>query len=260
MPADRIARIRSARFRLVAGVVVGIGLVGLVASPAAAADPVFTEGDCVVYRMTDNGPGAAQCTGVDLSGTRFGEGDFRDANLIGASFAGGDVQGAVFAGANLQDADFSGTRIVGADFTGSSVLPGTVDLTADASGTAALPITANLPTGLALDGCSIVGAPVESGQTFPIGTSNILCQLSTSFNGTATAVITVNVTASATATPTATPLFTPEATTSSATDTATASTDAETPNWLMIGGLIGGGVLVILGIVAFVVSNRRNRA
>ncbi|MCS5734218.1 pentapeptide repeat-containing protein [Herbiconiux daphne] len=257
MPADRFAhRIRS----LVVGVIVGAGLVAVIASPAAAADPVFAEGDCVVYRMPDNGPGGAQCSGVDLSGTRFGEGDFRGANLIGANFAGGDVQGAVFSGANLDGADFSGTRIVGADFSGSSILPATVDLVADASGTAPVQIAPSVPAGLTLNGCSIVGAPVESGQAFPIGTSNILCELATSFNGTASAVMTVNVTASTTATPTATPLFTPEPVTSAPTDAAAATSDSSTPNWLMIGGFIGGGLLVALGIIAFVVSSRRSRA
>jgi hypothetical protein len=227
-----------------------VGSVLGVAAPASA-EPVFDEGGCTVLRVADAGPGGAQCAGMDLSGTRFGEGDFRNADLQNTSFVDGDVQGAVFNGANLTGADFTNTRIVGADFTGSSILPGVLDLEADASGMAPVPITPNLPTGLTLDGCSIVATPVGSGEKFPIGTSNILCTLSTSFEGTATAVMTVNVTASATAPPTEEPLFTPDP--SVAAPTATEST----PNWLMIGGFIGGGVLVAGGIAAFVVSNRR---
>jgi hypothetical protein len=238
-------------------VLVGFG-VAAGAAPAFAADPVFAEGDCVVYRLSDNGPGGAQCAGVDLSGTRFGEGDFRGAALTGANFAGGDIQGAKFDGAVLDGADFTGTRVVGADFTNSSILPGTIDVTADASGQAPVDFTANLPTGLTLDGCSIVGTPVESGQAFPIGTSNILCTLSTTFAGsdpgTAQAVITVNVTASATATPTSEPIFTPEP------EAQDAQRDSgDTPNYLMIGGFIGGGLLVVLGVVAFVLSNRKGK-
>ncbi|WP_066040403.1 pentapeptide repeat-containing protein [Herbiconiux solani] len=255
-------RLRSARIRLAIGALAGLALTAVVAAPAMA-DPVFAEGDCVVYRLTEGGPGGAQCPGADLSGTRFGEGDFRNANLTGATFAGGDVQGAVFQGATLDGADFSGTRIVGADFSGSSILPATLELTADASGTAPVPIDAKLPNGLTLDGCSIAGAPIESGQPFPIGTSNILCTLSTSFSGaggsTATAVLTAVVTASATATPTATPLFTPVAPTDPATAAAAQGTDS-TPNWLMIGGFIGGGLVVVLGIGALVLSNRRTRS
>ncbi len=243
--------------RVTAGLALAGAAVVVTAGPAMAADPVFSEGDCVIYRVTDGGPGGAQCAGVDLTQTRFGEGDFRNADLQGASFVDGDVQGAVFSGANLGGADFSGTRIVGADFSGSSILPAVQDLTADASGTAAVTIQPNLPAGLNLDGCSIVGTPISSGQTFPVGTSNILCQLSTSFSGTATLVMTVNVTASVTATPTQTPLFTPEPAT--ATPLAAAPAE-ETPNWLMIGGFIGGGVLVVAGIVAFIVSNRRGHA
>ncbi|MGD8194968.1 pentapeptide repeat-containing protein [Herbiconiux sp. P18] len=243
------------RLRMTVGVLFGAAMAGAAASPAMA-DPVYSEGDCVVYRVTEGGPGGAQCSGADLSGTRFGEADFRGANLVSASFAGGDVQGAVFDGANLDGADFSGTRIVGADFTGSSILPAQVDLTADASGTALVPIEPKTPAGLTLDGCSIVGTPIESGQAFPIGTSTILCSLSSSFAGTATARMTVNITASATATPTATPLFTPAPVESSAAAPAAA---AETPNWLMIGGFIGGALLVAGGIAAFVVSNRRGR-
>lgn len=248
------------RSKLRLGMAVGVLLGAVMATAAAApamADPVFAEGDCVVYRVTEGGPGGAQCGGVDLSGTRFGEGDFRDANLAGASFAGGDVQGAVFTGANLDGADFSGTRIVGADFTGSSILPGQVDLTADASGSAPVPIEPRVPAGLTVDGCSIVGTPIESGQVFPIGTSTILCTISSSFSGTASARMTVNVVASTTATPTATPLFTPVPVETSAAAPAVAE---ETPNWVMIGGFIGGAVLVVAGIVAFVVSSRRNRA
>lgn len=252
-------------FRRAAGSAAALAAVGAVlfgaAGAAVAADPVFAEGDCVIYRMSDNGPQNAQCAGMDLTGDRFGEGDFRGADLQGASFAGGDVQGAVFTGANLAGADFSEARIVGADFTGSSILPGTVDLVADAGGMAPLPIEVQLPTGLTLDGCSIVNTPIESGQTFPIGTSNILCTFSTAFSGvnpgTGTAVITVHVTASPTATPTSTPLFTPAPVTDSAAPGADAGGDE--PNWLMVGGFIGGGVLVAGGIAAFVVSNRASR-
>jgi hypothetical protein len=258
MPADRPTRGRAGRARVVAALGIALGLTVLVSAPAAAAaaDPVFSEGDCVVYRLADNGPQGAQCAGLDLSGTRFGEGDFRGADLTGTSFVDGDVQGAKFDGANLTGADLSGTRIVGADFTNSSVLPGVVELTADASGTASVPIIPNLPAGLTLDGCSIVGTPVESGQAFPIGTSNLLCSLSTSFEGTATAVMTVTITASPTASPSAAPLFTPVPT-----DGAGASDgSSSTPNWVMIGGFIGGGVLVALGIAAFVISNRKTRS
>ncbi|SDZ53062.1 pentapeptide repeat-containing protein [Herbiconiux ginsengi] len=256
MPAA--PRFRSVRLQ--AGLIVGVvlALVGVGAAPAFAADPVFAEGDCVVYRLSDNGPGGAQCAGVDLSGTRFGEGDFRGAALTGANFAGGDVQGAKFDGAVLDGADFSATRVVGADFTNSSILPGTIDVTADASGQAPVEFAANLPTGLTLDGCSIVGTPVESGQAFPIGTSNIFCQLSTTFAGndpgTAQAVITVNVTASPTAPATSDPIFTAVAETPDA-----QSGSGETPNTLMIGGFIGGGLLVVLGIVAFILANRKGR-
>jgi len=242
--------------RVTTGLVLAGAAVVMTAGPAQAADPVFSEGGCVIYRIADGGPGGAQCAGVDLTGTRFGEGDFRGADLQGASFADGDVQGAVFAGANLGGADFSGTRVVGADFSGSSILPATQDLIADASGTAPVTYQPSLPGGLNLDGCSIAGTPIDSGQTFPIGTSTILCQLSTSFTGTASLLMTVNVTASATATPTQTPLFTPEPVTASP----SAAPAEETPNWLMIGGFIGGGVLVAAGIAAFVVSNRRGRA
>lgn len=254
MPAA--PRFRSVR--LLAGLLAGAALVGVGAAPAFAADPVFAEGDCVVYRLSDNGPGGAQCAGVDLSGTRFGEGDFRGAVLSGANFAGGDIQGAKFDGAVLDGADFTATRVVGADFTNSSILPGVIDVTADASGQASVDFAANLPTGLTLDGCSIVGTPVESGQAFPIGTSNILCQLSTTFAGndpgTAQAVITVNVAASPTAPPTSDPIFTAVAETPDA-----QSGSGETPNPLMIGGFIGGGLLVALGIVAFVLANRKGR-
>ncbi len=247
---------RSGSVRLLAGLIAGLALVAVGAAPAQAADPVFAEGDCVVYRLSDNGPGGAQCAGVDLSGTRFGEGDFRGAVLTGASFAGGDIQGAKFDGATLDGADFTGTRVVGADFTNAGILPGTLDVTADASGQAVVEFAADLPAGLTLDGCSIAGAPVESGQSFPLGTSNILCRFSTTFAGndpgTAQAVVTVNVTASATATPTSEPLFTPVAPTSAAQGDA-----GSTPNYLMIGGFIGGGILVALGIVAFVLANRR---
>jgi hypothetical protein len=262
MPADRLARGRAGRARVVAALGIALGLtvfLGAAAPAAAAADPVFSEGDCVVYRLADNGPQGAQCAGLDLSGTRFGEGDFRGADLMGTSFVDGDVQGAKFDGANLTGADLSGTRIVGADFTNSSVLPGVVELTADASGTAAVPITPNLPAGLTLDGCSIVGTPVESGQAFPIGTSNLLCSLSTSFEGTATAVMTVTVTASPTASPTVAPLFTPVPT-DGAGESGAADGSSSTPNWVMIGGFIGGGVLVALGIAAFVISNRKTRS
>ena len=97
-----------------------------------------------------------------------------------------------------------------------------------------------------------MGTPVESGQTFPVGTSNILCTLSTSFEGTAQAVMAVNVVASPEAPPTQEPLFTPVPEGS--------GTGGDEPNTLMIGGFIGGGLLVALGIAAFVFSNRRNRA
>ncbi|MGA1837876.1 pentapeptide repeat-containing protein [Herbiconiux sp. 11R-BC] len=260
MPAERSARVRSAVLRSLIGVLAGAAAVAIVAGPASAAvvaDPVFDEGGCVIYRVTDNGPQGAQCAGVNLTGTRFGEGDFRGANLIGASFAGGDVQGAVFAGANISGADFSGTRIVGADFTGAGIVPATVDVTADASGSAPVAFDVTPPPGLTVDGCSIVGAPVDSGQVFPIGTSNVLCTISSSFKGTATAVMTVNVVASATATPTATPLFTPEPVTATPVPIADSPSGSETPNWLMIGGFVGGGLLVLVGIVAFVVTNRR---
>jgi LPXTG-motif cell wall-anchored protein len=252
MTTPRAARL-SALLAGAALVVVPLGSVAFGAAAPASAEPVYDEGGCTVSRVADAGPGGAQCAGLDLSGPRFGEGDFRGADLQNSSFANGDVQGAVFDGANLAGADFTNTRIVGADFTGSSILPGVMDLEADASGMAAVPITPNLPTGMTLDGCSIVATPVGSGELFPIGTSNILCTLSTSFEGTATALMTVNVTASATAPPTAEPLFTPDPSAESP-QTGTEST----PNWLMIGGFIGGGVLVAGGIAAFVISNRRS--
>ncbi|MFB2584301.1 pentapeptide repeat-containing protein [Herbiconiux liukaitaii] len=250
MTTPRAARLSA----LLAGAALTVVSVGVVAAPASA-EPVYDEGGCTVSRMADAGPGGAQCAGMDLSGTRFGEGDFRNADLQNSSFVDGDVQGANFNGANLTGADFTGTRIVGADFTNSSILPGLLELEADASGMAPVPITPNLPTGLTLDGCQIVATPVGSGEMFPIGTSNILCTLSTSFEGTATAVMTVEVTASATAPPTEEPLFTPDP---SAQQPQT--TTSSTPNWLMIGGFIGGGVLVAGGIAAFVISNRRERA
>lgn len=250
MPADRVARIR---FSIIAGLVGGVAIVGGVASPAAA-EPIYDDGVCVVLPTTDGGAGGAQCAGLDLSGTRFGEADFRDANLTGASFVDGDVQGAVFTGADLTGADFTGARIVGADFSGSSILPATIDVEADASGTAAVPIEPTPPAGLTLDGCSIVGTPVESGQTFPVGTSNMVCTISSSFAGTATSLVSIVVSPSATAPATSEPLFTDEPTESAAAE------DGETPNWLMIGGLIGGGLLVLLGIAAFVISNRKPKA
>ncbi|WP_440711212.1 pentapeptide repeat-containing protein [Herbiconiux sp. YIM B11900] len=257
MPAA-VARIRVRRFRMGAGVLLGALLAVVVAAPASAADPVFAEGDCVVYRTTDAGPGGSQCAGVDLSGTRFGEGDFRGANLQGASFVDGDVQGAVFDGADLTGADFTGTRIVSADFTNSSILPGQLTVEADASGSAPVAFTPAPPTGITVDGCSIVDTPVESGQVFPIGTSNMLCTLSTSFDGagtsTATARVTITVAASATATPTAeAPLFTDE-------PTIAADATSQTPNYLMIGGFAVGILVVGAGIAALVISNRRSRS
>jgi hypothetical protein len=257
MPAD-VARIRVRRFRMGAGVLAGALLAVAVATPAVAADPVFADGDCVVYRTSDAGPGGSQCAGVDLSGTRFGEGDFRGANLQGASFVGGDVQGAVFDGADLTGADFTGARIVSADFTNSSILPGQLSAEADASGSAAVTFTPAPPAGITVDGCAIVDTPVESGQVFPIGTSNVLCTLSTSFDGagtsTATARLTITVTASTTATPTAqAPLFTDE-------PAAAADGTSQTPNYLMIGGFVGGILVLAAGIAALVISNRRGRA
>jgi len=250
MPAPIDTRPRRARGRAVAGAGVLLGaLLALAAVAPAHADPLFAEGDCVISPISDGGAGGAQCAGVDLSGTRFGEGDFRTANLTGASFAGGDVQGALFEGAVLDGADFSGTRIVGADFTGSSILPGQLDLEADASGSAAVPIQAALPAGLTLDGCAIAGTPVESGQPFPIGTSTILCTISSSFEGTASARLTVNVVASATATPTQEPLFTPEPA------AAAPGGPGGGADWIAIGGwasvavLIGGAALMVVTAV-----------
>ncbi|MCS5715263.1 pentapeptide repeat-containing protein [Herbiconiux sp. CPCC 205716] len=237
------------------GVLVGAVLAVSAVAPAQA-DPLFAEGDCVVSPISEGGPGGAQCPGVDLSGTRFGEGDFRTANLTGASFAGGDVQGAVFEGAVLDGADFSGTRIVGADFTGSSILPGQLDLEADGSGSAPVPIQAALPAGLTLDGCAIAGTPVESGQPFPIGTSTILCTISSSFPGTASARLTVNVVASPTATPTQAPLFTPE-------PAAAGTGGPGGADWIAIGGwasvavLVGGAALMIVTAVRGGGSRRR---
>lgn len=259
MPALLDTRSRRPRGRAIAGAGVLLGAVLALASVAPAhADPLFAEGDCVISPISDGGPGGAQCPGVDLSGTRFGEGDFRTANLTGASFAGGDVQGAVFEGAVLDGADFSGTRIVGADFTGSSILPGQLDLEADASGSAAVPIEAALPPGLTLDGCAIAGTPVESGQAFPIGTSTILCTISSSFQGRASARLTVNVTASATATPTTEPLFTPE-------PAATGGGSGGGADWIAIGGwaslavLVGGAALMVVTAVRGGGSRRRPR-
>ncbi|MDO9398445.1 MAG: pentapeptide repeat-containing protein [Herbiconiux sp.] len=242
---------------IVLGTVLLFGAVGApaVAAPAEAVapEPIFAEGDCVVYRVADGTEGGASCAGADLTGTRFGEADFRNADLTGATFAGGDVQGAKFTGATLTGADFTGTRIVGADFSGAGILPAGLTLEADGSGTAPVPLDPVLPTGLAVDGCAIAGEPVTSGQAFPIGDSGILCTLSTSFEGagaaTATALVTVQVTASATAPPTEEPLFTPVP--------VTQGPNAETPNTLMIAGFIGGAVLVAGGIAAFVFANRR---
>jgi hypothetical protein len=247
MPGASHRRRSGVALAAVAGVVALVVLGG----PAAAhAEPIFTEGGCVVSRLSDGGAEGAQCAGLDLSGTRFGEGDFRGADLTGASFAGGDVQGASFVGATLTGADFTGTRIVGADFSGSGILPAQIDLEADATGTAPVEFAPALPAGLALEGCSIVGEPVAPGQTFPIGSSNVLCTLTTSFAGTASAVMAVNVTASATAAPTRAPLFTPVPVTQGPGST-------QEVNGLMVAGFIGGGVLVLGGIAAFVVANRK---
>jgi hypothetical protein len=221
-----------------------------VAAPFVAA-PIYDDGVCVVLPTSDGGEGGAQCAGVDLSGTRFGEADFRGANLTGASFIDGDVQGAVFTGADLTGADFTGARIVGADFSGSSMLPATIEVVADASGTAPVPIEPASPAGLTLDGCSIVGAPVESGQAFPVGTSNMVCTVSSSFEGTASALVSIVVTESPTAPVTDEPLFTDEPSGGAA-----GQAGGEGPDALMTGLLIGGGVLVLLGIAAFALSRR----
>ena len=254
MPVEPVARIRSL---LVTGLVAVFAVTamaagGAAASPAQAAvvaDPLFDDGACVVLPTTDGGSGGAQCAGLDLSGTRFGEADFRGANLTGASFVDGDVQGAVFTGADLTGADFTGARIVGADFTGSSILPATLQAEADASGTAAVAIEPVIPTGLTLDGCTIVGTPVESGQAFPVGTSNMVCTISSSFAGTATALVAVEVAPPATPV-TSEPLFTDPPSTPAAGD------DDDELNVAMVIGFIGGGLLLVLGIAAFVFANR----
>jgi hypothetical protein len=250
MPAP--ARIRSGF--LIGAVLVAGTVLSLAPPPAASAavvaDPIYDDGACIVLPISDGGEGGAQCAGADLGGTRFGEADFRNAVLAGASFVDGDVQGAVFSGADLTGADFTGARIVGADFTGSSMLPATITVEADASGTAPVAIEPAAPAGLTVDGCSIVGVPVEAGQTFPIGTSSLLCTISSSFTGTASALVTVEVVASATATPTSEPLFTDEPA-----DASDARGDA--PDGLLIGLLVGGAVLLVAGIAAFVFANRR---
>ncbi len=253
MPVEPVARIRSLLLTgLVAAFAVAAAATGAwAASPARAAvvaDPLFDDGACVVLPTTDGGAGGAQCAGLDLSGTRFGEADFRGANLAGASFVDGDVQGAVFTGADLSGADFTGARIVGADFTGSSILPATLQAEADASGTATVAIEPVTPTGLTLDGCTIVGTPVESGQAFPVGTSNMVCTISSSFAGTATALVAIEVAPPATPV-TSEPLFTDPP------STPTASDDGEL-NVAMVVGFIGGGLLLVLGIAAFVFANR----
>ncbi|GAA2236720.1 pentapeptide repeat-containing protein [Herbiconiux moechotypicola] len=249
MPPRTVFRIPLA----VAGAVVAASILAVAPVAAASADPLFEEGGCVVLPVSDGGAGGAQCAGVDLSGTRFGEADFTGADLAGASFVDGDVQGAVFTGADLAGADFTGTRIVGADFTGSSILPATLTAEADETGTAPIEIAPAVPTGLTVEGCSIVGTPVESGQSFPVGTSSMLCSISSSFAGTASALVTIEVTASVSAPATQQPLFTEVPVTG-------APVAAEQgPDGLLIGLLIGGGALVALGVVAFVLANRRPR-
>ncbi|WP_368499340.1 pentapeptide repeat-containing protein [Herbiconiux sp. A18JL235] len=259
MPVEPVARIRSL---LLTGLVAGFGATMALAGAGAAvparaaeaapaavvADPLFDDGACVVLPTTDGGGGGAQCAGVDLSGTRFGEADFRGANLTGASFVDGDVQGAVFTGADLTGADFTGARIVGADFTGSSILPATLQAEADASGTATVAIEPVTPAGLTLDGCTIVGTPVESGQAFPVGTSNMVCTISSSFTGTATALVAIEVAPPATPV-TSEPLFTDPPSTP-------AAGDDDELNVAMVIGFIGGGLLLVLGIAAFVFANR----
>jgi hypothetical protein len=250
---------RSARTSLLAlAALATIGGSVLLGAAAANADPVYSEGACVISRTVDNGPGGAQCAGADLSGSKLAEANFRDADLTGASFANGDVQGAIFTGANLTGADFSGARVVGADFSGSGIVPASIEVPATSAAGAAVSWDVAPPAGMTVDGCSIVGAPVDPGATFPIGSSGILCTLSTSSDkGTASAVIKVDVTAQATATPTIAPLFTDTPAPVAAQQT---GSTGGTPNWLMIGGFVGGAVVVAGGVAALVVSNRRGRA
>lgn len=258
-PFDIVQPMRLPRRSLLAlAALATIGAPVLIGATAANADPVYSEGSCVISRTVDNGPGAAQCAGADLSGEKLAEADFKNADLTGASFVDGDVQGAVFTGANLAGTDFSGARVVGADFSGAGIVPASIDVPATSPDGAAVTWTVSPPAGMTVDGCSIVGAPVDPGATFPIGTSGILCTISTSSDkGTASAVIVVNVTAQATATPTIAPLFSD---TPAAAPSSSSTGSGGTPNWLMIGGFVGGAVVVAGGIAALVVSNRRGRA
>ena len=252
--ARRIA-IQRGRMSLILAVV---GVVGLVAGPAAAAsaEVFYDEGGCVVQQVTDGAPaGGSQCAGVDFGATSMGQAAFMGANLAGANLSGSKLQAANFTGANLEGANFTDAQVEGADFTDSGILPGTITAeAADANG-APIEFAPVVPLGLTAGDCMIVDVPVVSGTVFPIGDSGMVCKFSSS-NGTAIAVVKIQVTPHPEATEAPAPLFTDEPTTSGATGTA-ASTRQPT-DWGLI-ALVGGGAVVVLalGVVAMVISRRR---
>lgn len=229
-------------------------VLALVTLPAAgaSAEVFYDEGGCVVQQVTDGPPaGGSQCAGVDFGGTSMGQAAFQGANLQGADLSGSKLQAANFTGANISGANFTDAQVEGADFTDSGILPGTI--TAEAVDAAGAPINfaAVVPTGLTAGDCLIVDMPVTSGTVFPVGDSGMVCKF-TSSNGTAIAVVKIQVTPHPEQTEAPAPLFTDEP------GAAPTGTTREPTNWVLVGGIAAGAVLVLgLGVAAMVISRRR---
>jgi len=105
-------------FRLVLGVVLGVGVVAVLSSPARADCTDMAQPNVEWRRCYHDG---RNLQGVDLQGATLRDTSFQRANLAGANLSGVNGFRARFVSANMQGADLTNADMSEADFTGADL-------------------------------------------------------------------------------------------------------------------------------------------
>jgi uncharacterized protein YjbI with pentapeptide repeats len=164
-----------------AAVLTGASLVGADLDGASAVSVALGDADLA----------NATISNVDMADAVFSDATLTDADLEGDTLVAADFSGANLTGANLQSTLFGDIVYLGtlappsifanailtdADFTGSNLMPapGALDATSPAGASVTWPAPPT-QTDESLGTCSDTGGTVQSGSTFPPGTTLVTC-------------------------------------------------------------------------------------